>query len=58
MRFCTCGHVEGTHGAGDAVEEALVGYPLPYKCHAKNCSCTKFRDRRGHWWRRLLLRKK
>ena len=53
MRFCTCGHVEGTHWEGDEIEEALVGRALPYQCHAKSCSCTKFRLRRLGW-RRLL----
>ena len=60
MRFCTCGHAEGTHWGGDPVEEALVGHPLPYRCHAKekgktDCTCTEFRLRR-EGWRRLLPR--
>jgi hypothetical protein len=46
LRFGKCKHVEATHWVGDAVEEALVGHPLPFRCHAKNCDCTKFRLRR------------
>jgi hypothetical protein len=59
MRYCACGHVEGTHWGGDEAEEALVGHALPYRCHAKTkkgkheCPCTKFRLRR-QGLRRLL----
>jgi hypothetical protein len=56
LRFCKCKHVEGTHWGGDAVEEALVGHPLPFKCHAKSCGCTRFESKRGSWVRRLLIR--
>jgi hypothetical protein len=42
LRFCKCGHVEGTHWAGDPVEESLVGHSLPYRCH-----CTKFRPKKN-----------
>jgi hypothetical protein len=55
LRFCKCKHVEGTHWGGDAVEEALVGHPLPYRCHAKDCDCTNFRPKRnGSWVKRFL----
>jgi hypothetical protein len=51
LRFCKCGHVEGTHWAGDPVEEALVGHSLPFRCHAKTrgkeCDCTKFRPKKN-----------
>jgi hypothetical protein len=51
LRSCKCGHVEGTHWAGDEVEEALVGHPLPYRCHAKtrgkDCDCTRFRPKKS-----------
>lgn len=51
LRFCKCGHVEGTHWAGDEVEESLLGHALPYRCHAKirgnDCECTKFRPKKN-----------
>ena len=58
-RFCKCGHVEGTHWAGDPVEEALVGHELPYRCHAKDCDCTKFRSKKknGSRVKRFLSRR-
>jgi hypothetical protein len=45
MPYCRCGHVEGTHWAGEDPGSE-------YTCHAYKsdfvhpCSCTKFRDQR------------
>jgi hypothetical protein len=39
MRYCAATSKACT-GAGDSVEEDLVGYALPYRCRAKKCICT------------------
>jgi hypothetical protein len=50
LRFCKCGHVEGAHWGGDEVAEDMLGYGLPFRCHAKNrgddCGCTQFRPKK------------
>ena len=58
LRWCKCKHVDGTHWAGDPVEEALIGHELPFRCRAKtkgkDCDCTEFRPRKSNPIRHFL----